>query len=598
MVNKTFHELDGRFLYYTFLAGGNRVLEHQAEINLINVFPVNDKDTGTNLASTIRSVIDNTVPSRSFSETVNNIAEAALIGARGNSGIIFAQFLYGLSMETKDEPAITFKDFAEGVKKSIPYLYESISNPVEGTMLTVIKDWSEFISEKKDKLKDFKKAFSDSIATLEESLAQTTSKLEVLKNTGLVDAGAKGFVVFIEGIIDFIKSNNIRDFIEVPNENTAFVHSEAVTKEVIINRYCTEAVIKNLSISKSKLQEYLDSKGDSTVIAGSKAMTRIHTHTNKPSELFYRLKDFGTITFQKVDDIVRQQEIAFDRKWNIALLTDSTCDLPQDIIDKYQITVMPINLYFGDRHYLDKVTIKPDRFYDMLESETVFPTSSQINETTFVNAFSQLSSHYDAIIAIHLSGNMSGTLQSCQKAAEKISTEFNKPIGVINSKSISGALGLQVLQIAKDIEAGKSFDDIIRLANNRVSDTEVYVSVKTLKYLTKGGRVSKQKGWIANLLGINPIVSIDNEGNSMLMGKAFSQKSSIKKVINHIRKKSKNKEVGDYIVLHAHNPDGANAYTSKMKQLTGKDPVSVINISPVIGMNAGPGTAAVALTIK
>src|SRR5665647_1272291 len=90
-------EIDGRFLYYAFLAGGKKILQNQAEINRINVFPVNDKDTGTNLASTIQSVIDNIKPHKSYKTTLNNIADAALIGARGNSGVIFAQFLLGLS---------------------------------------------------------------------------------------------------------------------------------------------------------------------------------------------------------------------------------------------------------------------------------------------------------------------------------------------------------------------------------------------------------------------------------------------------------------------------------------------------------------------
>jgi len=142
--------INGTFLYYAFIAGGNQILENQIELNRINVFPVNDKDTGTNLASTIRSVIDNIKPHKSYKTTVNNIADAALIGARGNSGVIFAQFLHGLSRETLNKPIITLPEFAESVNKSIPYIYEAIANPVEGTMLTVIKEWSDFLNTKKE----------------------------------------------------------------------------------------------------------------------------------------------------------------------------------------------------------------------------------------------------------------------------------------------------------------------------------------------------------------------------------------------------------------------------------------------------------------
>ncbi len=590
--------LDGRFLYYTFLAGGNRVLEHQTEINLINVFPVNDKDTGTNLASTIRSIIENVAPQRSFSETFRKIADAALVGARGNSGIIFAQFLHGVSSEVRKDHEIQFSDFAEGLKKSIPYLYDAISNPVEGTMLTVIKEWSEFIYSKKHQFQDFKKGLVDSISVLEKSLSETTHKLEALKNTKLVDAGAKGFVVFVEGIIDFIKSKNIRHFIETPPETTVFVHSEDIPEEHIDHRYCTEAIIKNTKLNKREIQDFLETKGDSIVVAGSEAMTRIHVHTNNPSEMFYDLKKYGTITFQKVDDMVRQQDMAFKRKWNIAVVTDSTCDLPQELIDNYQINQVPLNINFGDNHYLDKITIKPQRFYDLLESESTFPTTSQINESSFINLYSQLASHYDSIISVHLTGKFSGTCDSAIKAAEKISKEFNKPISVIDSRTLSGALGLLVLKTAKLVENGIDHNSIVEEISKLRNDSEIFVSVKTLKYMVKGGRVSKQKGAIANLLGVNPIVSMDKEGNSKLMGSAFSQKANINKVIKHIQKISMDKSVDDYIILHAHNEDAAEVYRNKMSNITGKEPVGIVNISPVIGMNAGIGTAAVALTLK
>ena len=188
--------INGKFLYYAFIAGGNQILQNQMEINRINVFPVDDKDTGTNLASTVRSVIDNIKPHKSYKSAVGSIADAALIGARGNSGVIFAQFLHGLSRETINKPIINLSEFAESVKKSIPYIYEAVAEPMEGTMLTVIKDWSEFIHTQKEAINDFNKLMIHSLEVLEQSLLETTSKLKVLNKTGYVDAGAKGFVLF------------------------------------------------------------------------------------------------------------------------------------------------------------------------------------------------------------------------------------------------------------------------------------------------------------------------------------------------------------------------------------------------------------------
>ncbi len=587
--------INGKFLYYAFIAGGNQILQNQAEINRINVFPVKDKDTGTNLASTVRSVIDNIKPHKSYKTTVNNIAGAALIGARGNSGVIFAQFLYGLSCETKNKPFITLSEFAESVKRSIPYIYEAITYPVEGTMLTVIKEWSDYLSNKKETINDFKNVIIDSFDVLENSLAETTQKLKVLKQSGFVDAGAKGFVLFIKGIIDFVKNRNIRNLVIDSHEDISIVHSEDITGEDLKHRFCTEAIIKNSTLSKPELQKILNNSGDSVVVAGSESMCRIHVHTNHPAELFHELKEMGIITYQKVDDMVRQQETVTKRKWNIALVTDSTCDLSQDLIDFYQIHVVPININFGDNHYLDKVTIQPEQFYDLLETNSEFPKTSQINEQSFINLYSHLASHYDAIISLHLTSKFSGTYISSVKAAEKIKKEFTKPIHVIDSKNLSGALGLLVLKAAKCIEHGDTFESIIKTIEHDVGNAKIFVSVRDLKYMIKGGRVSKPKGKIASALGLNPVISMDKHGKSLLFGKTFSQQASLKKIFTHIKKISRGKTVWNYIILHAHNPEGARNVEDKMLDITGIKPVSVVDISPVIGMHAGNGAIAVSL---
>ena len=598
MTNKPIIEIDGRILFYAFQAGGKRILQHQSEINDINVFPVNDKDTGTNLASTVRSVLDTIKPNRSYKKTVNYIAEAALIGARGNSGIIFAQLLHGISRETKDIGSISLYEFVDSIRKSIPYMYEAVANPVEGTMLTVIKEWSDFIFKRQVEITDFCKIIVESLEILHNSLLDTKFKLKILRKSNLVDAGAKGFVVFIEGIIDFIKTKNIREFVSQSYENISLIHIENLEEEEIHFRFCTEAILRDIHVSKAHLQNFLSEYGDSVVVAGSESLSRIHIHTDRPADMFYNLKNFGTITLQKVDDMVRQHEAATQRKWNIALVTDSTCDLSKELMDYYQVYMLPLNVNFGDNHFLDKVTITPNHFYDLLESSSEFPKTSQVNERSFTNLYSHLASHYDAIISIHLTGQFSGTYLSSVKAAEKISAEFNKPIYIIDSKTLSGALGLLVLHAAQSIEARIPVTEIVESIERLKNKAKIFVSVKDLKYMIKGGRVSKQKGFIANLIGINPIVTMDSNGNSVLFGQTFSQQANITKVMKHIEKISSGKTVWNYIVLHAHNLIGAQVYADKMFLLTGKKPVSVVDISPVIGMNAGNGTIAVSLLFE
>ena len=591
-------EIDGRFLFYAFMAGGKKVLQNQTEINRINVFPVNDKDTGTNLASTIRSVLDNLQPNKSYKTTIDEIAEAALIGARGNSGVIFAQFLYGVSRETVNKGTISLAEFSESIKNSISYIYEAVSSPIEGTMLTVIRDWSVYLDANNLVFHDFNHLMIESFKILEQSLFETTQKLSILQQYNVVDAGAKGFVLFIEGIIDFIRNGNIRTFVSQPKETISLIHSENTVNEGIKFRYCAEAVLRDVTVGKAEMKELLNQFGDSAVVAGSGTLCRIHIHTNRLAELFNKLKDHGTISFQKVDDMVRQNEAATKKKWNVALVTDSTCDLGQELIDHYQIHMIPFNINFGENQFLDKLTIQPEQFYDLLATSPHFPKTSLINERTFMNCYSHLASHYDAIIAVHLSGQFSGTYANSVKAAEKISREFNKPVIAIDSKSVSGSIGLIVLRVAEAIEEGLSYHEINRKIESWVGSTKIFVTVKTMKYMVKGGRVSKGKGLIANILGIRPIVSVDENGKGVLLGSTFGHKANIRKVMRYIKNLRKENQIRDYIVLHARNHPGAEIYIKKMFRLTGKRPVSVVDISPAIGMNAGIGALAVSLMLE
>jgi uncharacterized protein len=589
------NEMDGRRLYYTFIAGARKVIEHQVELNKINVFPVNDGDTGTNLASTIRAVIDSLHPHRSYKITADRIAETTLVNARGNSGIIFAQFLYGMSSETGNYKTITIAQFAESIKNSVRYIYEAVANPVEGTMLTVIKDWANYIYENRYRITDFNQLFIGSLSVLHKSLIETKSKLAVLTKANVVDAGARGFVFFVEGIIDFIDNRNLKELIQVKAETSLFEKIEETIPEKVEFRFCTEALIKKSSTDNKTLRTTLEKYGNSIVVAGSDRMRRIHIHTNTPAELFKELRNTGILAFQKADDMIRQSDVVYNRKWKIALVTDSTCDLAQDLIDKYQINMLPININFGENHYLDKITIQPEQFYTLLEENNDYPKSSQVNEKSFTNLYSHLASHYDSIIAIHLSDKLSGTFNSSQKAAREISKEFNKPISVINSKNLSGSLGLITLRTAQAIEAGYAHNQIVDMTEKWVKDIRIFVSVKNIKYLIRGGRLSATKGLIARILNINPIVSIDESGKAFVFDKSFNQKANMEKVMGHIRRISHEKLIWNYIVLHANNPEAAKWYTEKMESLINKTPASVVNISPIIGANTGIGAAAVAL---
>jgi len=589
-----YKSIDGRDLYYVFLAGSSRLIQHQAFLNKINVFPVPDNDTGSNLASTFRHIVERISPHQSLKNIVDAIASAALNGARGNSGIIFAQFFYGFSKSFGAEDKIDVNRFAQAIKNAFRHTLKAIDNPVEGTIVTVLRDWVNYIEKVKTKITDFSQLTFDSFKIAKKSLQNTPKKLAVLKKYKVVDAGAQGFVFFLEGIIDFLKERNIKQILRSKMiEIQSF--KEFHTIEEISYRYCTEAIIDGQNLEQEIIKNFLTGMGDSLMIAGSVQKIRIHLHTDSPAEVFQRLRFIGELPFQKVDDMKRQYEIAHNKKWDIALVTDSVCDLPRNIMDKFQIHMVSINIHFGNSIYLDKKSLIPKDFYKMLEENLEFPTTSQPQLQYFLDLYTQLTSYYDSVIAVHMSKHLSGTWNASYQAAQKIGIKSGKKISVINSRHLSGSLGLIVLRTAEAISGGMDHDRIVNKINDWIDKSIILVSVKTLKYMVKGGRVSPMKGFLAKLLNLKPIVSLDNEGQSVLFAKAFSQKGNMKKVMKIIKKKTNKHHVWKYVILHAHNRKKAGSYAKQLTTLVGQPPLYIMDISPAIGLNAGHGAVAAAL---
>ncbi len=584
--------LDGKRLYYSFLAGAQRIFDNQGYLNKINVFPVRDADTGTNLASTMRSIVDTFIPTDTFSHTVTALADAALVGARGNSGIIFAQFLYGFSSSFKDQVTIDVTEFSDAVAQGVKHSYEAISNPVEGTMITVLREWGEDIQILKDKIDDFNQLIIQSYARAKESLANTPNLLEVLAKANVVDAGGKGFVVFLEGMIDFFKHGELRQILGARNVVKTQLLEDAHDPEHVNFRYCTEAMIIGENIQRDKLRSKIEHFGDSLVIAGSPSKMRIHIHTDTPDKLFTRLSPFGSITFQKVDDMVMQMDLFDNRKHNIALVTDSTCDLPQEFLEKHQINMVPLSVHFGDTYYLDRLTLAPGRFYKMLAKTKVYPSTAQPTFKEFSNKYNYLSTHYDSIVGIHISEAMSGTASNSRKAAKTISNFTKKPITVINSKRLTSGLGLIVMRAAEALETGTTHEELTQNIERWITDSVLLVTAKTIKYMVKSGRVGAMKGFVGKLLNIKPVVIVNDQGKTETYGKPLTEKSSMKMAMALVTKKINKRKIWGYAISHAENEQAAQWYATQMEELTGMKPRFIGEASPVLGTNVGPGVVA------
>ncbi len=589
-------EIDGKQLYQSFLSGAHSIFENQKLINKINVFPVADADTGTNLASTMRSIIDISVPDENLKLSAVSIADAALTGARGNSGIIFAQFLYGFSNELRASATIDVKDFAESMRNAVKYAYEAIANPVEGTIISVIKDWADHLYHLKDNIDDFIRILIDAFIIASKALAKTADQMEALTKKRVVDAGAKGFVVFLEGMLEFFKTGKTIDAETL--EHDEVIEEEIITHDNITFRFCTEALITGKKLDKQKIRDTIKDYGDSLVIAGSERKMRIHIHTDTPWSLFVDVGKLGTIAAQKVDDMIMQNEIATNAKHKTAIVTDSTCDLPQELIEKHQIQMIPLNIHFGESFYLDRVTMQPEQFYKMLVAAKDYPSTSQPSNKDFVNRYNYLSTHYDSIIGIHISNKLSGTWQNSLKAAGQIAEQNGKKIDVLNSNKISNALGLTVLRAARALEEGMSHDDIVARIPKWSDNTRILVSASTLKYMIRSGRVSPTKGFIGKLMNVKPVITVNNEGRTESFGKPMTMKQSKKIIIKDFEQFVDGKKIWGYAISHADNQDAADFYAEEIERLTGMKPEFIQDAAPVLVTHVGIGVAAISVMLE
>lgn len=590
-------QLDNEKVYYSFVSGANEVILQKAHLNEINVFPVPDGDTGTNLASLMTSIIEEARVEPTTKKTMRSIADAALVGARGNSGIIFAQYINGMMIHIEDKNEITIDDFATSVKEAVPFAYSAISNPVEGTMITVMREWSEAIYNLKETASDFLDLLTKAFEVAKKSLQETTQKLKVLQDSHVVDAGAKGFVHFVEGFVKFIKTGIVSKNVKSKDEVTTAIDLPDHGEESLHNRYCTEALIGGSNLNVNAIKQAVAKFGDSLVIAGNDEKVRLHIHTNEPQDFFYELRNHGKILQQKVDDMRMQYEAAHNRKHKIALVTDSIADLPQSYVDENQIYVVPMNLIIEDSNYYDKLTMTSESFYRLMDELTVYPTSAQPNLKHIENFFNFLTSYYDEIIVLTVSKEMSGTNSVFEQATKEF-LELNKKIRVINTKQNSGAEGLLVMRASEEISKGKPFDEIVDLIENLIPKTKILVSVKTLKYMVRSGRVSKVTGIVGKVLNLKPVISIDENGNGIIFDKAFSIASSTKKIKAHINKVMQEVGIERYAIVHGKAMDRALEYEAIFTKMTGLKPAYIMDISPIVAMSAGLGTVAIAYITK
>jgi DegV family protein with EDD domain len=578
------------------VSGIHCVIGEQEYLNQINVFPVPDGDTGTNLTLTLGNALP--VLRQSGHDRLGDllaaVADALLDGARGNSGAIVAQFFQGVSDAASELDQFGVRSFGSAVATGNDYAHDALSRPREGTILSVVRAFSEHVNELAAQgTEDFMSVFDAALERSKTALAETPRQLEELRRAGVVDAGAKGFVTLIEGFAEYLKTGSI-----APEPNLALVGIDAplITagpSETPDYRYCTECIVTGTDIHRRKLREALSTLGDSLVLAGTKRKAKIHIHVDEPDRVFDVARQYGEVSAEKADDMTRQQSSSHDSSKRFAVITDSAADIPDEDMERLDIHLVPCRVQFGDHGYLDKVSITADEFFAELESNPNHPTTSQPAPGDFRRQFQFLASHFPDVLSINLTGRVSGTLEAARSAAGRVNAAGR--VHVINSRNASLGQGLLAVAAAEYAKSGAGIEETIDAVRRLIPETRTYGLLHDLRYAVRGGRVP---GWVkvsADLLLATAIIHTVPDGRVASGTFLFGRKNRIRRFARYISRNTPPADVLDVAIGHATCPDDAAELEQGLRRhFDNLHRTTITDIGAALGVHAGPGSLVVA----
>ena len=273
-------------------------------------------------------------------------------------------------------------------------------------------------------------------------------------------------------------------------------------------------------------------------------------------------------------------------KRDVAIVTDSTANLPPDLVAQHGIHVIPLNLHWDDESLLDNVDITPAEFYTRLDGSASIPTTSQPSAGRFFQFFSEVAETADSIVGVFLSSDLSGTFASAHAAVEMMG---DYPMKIVDSRSVSLGLGLMVLEAARLAEAGKDYETIAGAIEAMTSHVQVRFVVDTLEYLHRGGRIGGGRRLIGSMLSIKPLLEVQ-EGTVEAVASVRTKRKAVDRLLEIAREKTQGAQALHMGVIHAASEEEGRALAERVREMF--DPVELVEneLTPVIGTHGGPGT--------
>ena len=590
--------VDGPRLARSLFAAADWVAAGRDEINRINVFPVPDGDTGTNYSLTLRAVADahRALGDAPLPDTARTMARAAVLGARGNSGMMLAHFLMGFAESVGDRPAATTRDVAAALRQGADRLYESLDDPREGTILTVAREAAAAAERAAAETGDVGEFMRRLLAEGEAALARTPELMAVLKEAGVVDAGGKGFVRMIEGVVRYIEGDPILPLADPNGASPSAVQVPAATVELAAERdfqFCTEVLVRGEQLPPAnEVRAAMHGFGGSVVVAVMSDILKVHVHTDTPEAVFRYAARWGRVETTKADDMRAQhRRLAHVDRRPVAVVTDSSSDLADSILDRHHIAIVPLQVVFGNETFRDRVELRPDEFYRRLRTARDLPTTSQPTPAEFVRVLRDARSEADEVVAVLLSGSLSGTYASAQASVRAAGISG---VHLVDSRSASLGVGMLALRGAELAESGWPAAEIAAELERVRGQAGMLLTVDRYDNLLRSGRVSRGKAWIAGMLDVKPILSLDPEGRVIPVDRVRGRDQLVPRVLALLEKRlTPRPRVVRFGVVHTVAPEMAERVRTALVAAYRPRDCFVTLATGVLGPHVGEGAWAI-----
>ncbi|HUR96299.1 MAG TPA: DegV family protein [Gemmatimonadales bacterium] len=590
--------VDGPRLARSLFAAADWVAAGRDEINRINVFPVPDGDTGTNFSLTLRAVADalRALGDAPLPDTSRTMARAAVLGARGNSGMMLAHFLLGFAESLGDRPTASTRDVAAAVRQGADRLYQSLDDPREGTILTVAREAADAAERTAERTSDIGEFMHRLLEEGEAALARTPELMAVLKEAGVVDAGGKGFVRMLEGVVRYIEGDPILSLAGANETSGAPVFIPAAAVEIAAERdfqFCTELLVRGEQLpAATEVRAAMHTFGGSVVVAIMTDILKIHVHTDTPEAVFSYATRWGRLETTKADDMRAQhRRLAHPARRAVGIVTDTSSDLTDGALDRHHIAVVPLQVVFGDETFRDRIELTPEEFYRRLRTARDLPTTSQPAPVEFIRVLRDARSEADEVVAVLLSGSLSGTYGSAQAAVRAAGISG---VHLVDSRSASLGLGMLALRGAELAEAGWSGAEIARELERVRGQCGMLLTVDRYDNLLRSGRVSRGKAWLAGMLDVKPILSLDGSGRVIPVDRVRGREQLVPRVLALLEKRlTPRPAVVRFGVAHAEAPEMAERVRTALVAAYQPRECLVTLATGVLGTHVGAGAWAI-----